>query len=303
MAIATARPRGPSVPKRRRWVPAVAATSPALLWYAAFMIIPLVSMFVLSLFEWNNLLATPTFTGLDNFARVLTDPIIRTATKNSVLYVVVSLVVMIPLAFLLGYFLSRKPPGYRVLSIIFFTPAIVSVSARAMMFSGMYQPEGVINKILGFVGLDGLSHVWLADGKTALWAIIGVELWAGIGFTGVIFASALTANPEEVYEAAQLDGARTWTMVWRIAYPMTREFVGLMTMLQFLWLLLMSAQNVLLLTKGGPGSSSMTLAYYLYDQAFVSTRLGYSQAIGVILFFIGFGGMFLIRRAFRTKET
>lgn len=303
MAVVTMRPSSPGARKRRRWVPAVAATSPALLWYVVFMIGPLVSMFALSLFEWNNLLATPSFDGLGNFERLLADPIILTATKNSVLYVGVSLGVMIPPAFLLGYFLSRKPPGYRVLSVIFFTPAIVSIAARAMMFTGMYQPEGIINKFLQFVRLDGLTRNWLADGSTALWSIIAVELWAGIGFTGVIFAGALAAIPEEIYEAARLDGARTWTIIWRIAYPMTRHFVGLMTMLQFLWLLLGSAQNVLLLTKGGPGSSSMTLAYYLYDQAFVSTRLGYSQAIGVVLFFVGFVGMLGIRMAFRTKET
>jgi multiple sugar transport system permease protein len=305
MAVAATGLRVPSARRPRRWVrvPAVAAISPALVWYAAFMIAPLVGMFVLSLFEWDNLLATPTFAGPANFERVLTDPIVRTAAVNSILYVGVSLVVMIPLAFLLGYFLSRKPPGYRILSVIFFTPGIVSVSARAMMFTGVYQPEGILNKALVSLRLGGLSRNWLADEHTALWAIIGVEVWAGIGFTGVIFAAALTAIPEEIFEAARLDGATTWAIIWRVAYPMTRDFVGLMTMLQFLWLLLVSAQNVLLLTQGGPGSSSMTLSYYLFDQAFVSTRMGYSQAIGVVLFIVGFAGMLLIRGAFRTKET
>jgi multiple sugar transport system permease protein len=83
---------------------------------------------------------------------------------------------------------------------------------------------------------------------------------------------------------------------------MTRQFVGVMLMLQFLWLLLTSAQNVLLLTEGGPGSVSMTLSYLLFDQAFVSTRVGYSQAIGVVLFLVGLAGMFLIRTAFRRAD-
>lgn len=145
MAVTPVKPPVPGARRQRRWAPAVAATSPALLWYAAFLVVPLVSMFALSLFAWNNLLTIPTFTGLANFEHILTDPVIRTATVNSVLYVGVSLTVMIPLAFLLGYFLSRKPPGYRVLSVIFFTPAIVSVSARAMMFTGIYQPDGIVN--------------------------------------------------------------------------------------------------------------------------------------------------------------
>jgi multiple sugar transport system permease protein len=282
----------------RRWAPALLTTSPALLWFSTFMIGPLVAMFVLSMTEWNSLLADPAWLGFDNFRRVFEDPIIRTAAKNSVMQLTFSLALMIPLAFLLGFFLSRKPRGYRIFSIILFTPAIVSASARAVMFKGIYQPNGIVNKALDFVGLDSWKHIWLADQSTSLWTIVAVDVWAGIGFTGVIFAAALTSVSEEIYEAARIDGIGTWGLIWKIAFPITKDFVRLMTMLQFLWLFLGSAQNVLLLTKGGPGDSSMTLSYYLYDRAFVSQQLGYSQAIGVVLFFVGVTGMLLIRGAF-----
>jgi multiple sugar transport system permease protein len=280
----------------------IALTGPALLWYGLFMVVPLVSMFYLGMLEWNSLIAAPRFAGLANFGRVLGDPIFWTAVRNTAVHLVATLPVMIPLAFLLGYFLSRRPPGYRVLSVIFFTPAIVSVSTRAMLFTGIYQQDGILNAFLRAIGLSEFTHTWLADPATALWTIVIVDLWAGIGFTGVIFAAALSAISDDIYEAARLDGASTWTVIWRIAYPMTRQFVGVMLMLQFLWLLLTSAQNVLLLTEGGPGSVSMTLSYLLFDQAFVSTRVGYSQAIGVVLFLVGLAGMFLIRTAFRRAD-
>jgi multiple sugar transport system permease protein len=280
----------------------LALTGPALIWFVVFMIAPLVSMFYLATLGWSSLLAPPRFAGLGNFMRMIGDPIFATALRNSAVHLVATLPVMIPLAFLLGYFLSRKPPGHRILAVIFFTPALISVSARAMIFAGVYQPDGMLNALLRAIGLGSATHNWLADSSTALWTIIAVDIWAGIGFTGVLFGAALSAISEDVYEAARLDGASTWTIVWRIAYPMSREFVGVMTMLQFLWILLSSAQNVLLLTQGGPGSTSLTLSYLLYDQAFVSTQIGYSQAIGVMLFVVGLTGMLLIRRAFRQVD-
>lgn len=275
---------------------------PALAWYAIFMVGPLVAMLVLSLFQWNGLISKPQFAGLANFAYLFQDQILRTATINTVIYVVVGLLLIIPLGFLLGFFLSRRPRGHGILSIILFTPWIVSASARAMMFTGLYQPNGAINTVLSSIGLGDLERLWLADPATALGAVIATEAWAGIGATGVIFASALGRIPEEVYEAARLDGASVWREIISIAYPMSKDFIGLMTMLQFLWLFLGSAGTVLLLTNGGPGSATMTLSFYLYDQAFISGRIGYSQAIGVAGLFVGLVGMGLIRLLFRTKD-
>jgi multiple sugar transport system permease protein len=290
-------------PRRGERLAIVALTGPALVWFAVFMIVPLLSMFYVALLRWDAVLADREFAGLRNFREMAHDPVFHAAARNTALLIGVVLPVMIPLAFLLGFFLSRKPPGYRVLSVIFFTPALISASARAMIFVGVYQPDGILNGVLDTVGLDALKRVWLANGSTALWTIVGVELWSGIGFTAVIFAAALGAVPAEIYEAARTDGATTWQVIWRVAYPISRPFVGLMTMLQFLWLLLANAQNVLLLTKGGPGSSSMTLGYLLYDQAFVSGHLAYSQAIGVVLFGVGLLGMLLIRYAFREDKS
>jgi ABC-type sugar transport system permease subunit len=292
------RPRGSGAGER---LALLFFSGPALLWFVIFMIGPLVSMFYLATLDWNSLVSEPAAAGLANFERLLSDPVFRAAIGNTALYLLVAVPMMIPLAFLLGFFLSRRPLGYRLLSIIFFTPALVSASARAMIFLGVYLPDGIINDFLRTIGQDAATRPWLADNATALWSVVAVEIWSGIGFTGVILAARLSGVQEDLYEAARLDGASTWTVIWRIAYPVTRDFVGVMTMLQFLWLLLGSAQNVLLLTHGGPGSASMTLSFYLYNQAFEAGRVGYSQAIGVVLFVVGLAGMLVIRRAFRTS--
>lgn len=296
-ALARARARDTALRWRNR-LALLGLGGPALLWYAVFMVGPLFAMFYLSTQDWNGLLDDRHFTGLKNYTRFFSDPTLLIAIKNSAIQLAFVLLVMVPASFLLGYFLSLRPRGYRLLSILFFTPALMSASARAMMFLGIYAPDGIINSVLRAVGLAGLTRLWIADNTTALGAIIAVDLWSGIGFTAVVFAARLSAIPQELYEAADIDGARQWHKIWQIAYPITRDFVGITAMLQFIWTL-GGAANVLLITRGGPGNASVTLGFMLYAEAFQSQHLGYSQAIGVFIFVVGLLGMFLIRRAFR----
>lgn len=290
-------PRG----RRRDRLALLAFAAPAVIWFMVFMVGPLLNVFYLSMVDWPGLLADRTFVGLDNFGSIFEDPVIRVAAGNTATQVLVVLPTMIVLAFMLGYFLSLRPPGYKVLSVIFFTPALISLPARAMMFVGVYMPDGIVNSLLRTVGLDEWTRVWLADTTTAFPAVLAIDLWAGIGFTAVLFAARISGIVHDVYEAADIDGASHWTKMWRVTFPMILGYVGVLTMLQFLWLLLSSAQNILLLTKGGPGNETMTLSYYLYDQAFESAAIGYSQAIGVVLFTIGLVGMLAIRRVLRER--
>ncbi|MCZ7554333.1 MAG: sugar ABC transporter permease [Anaerolineales bacterium] len=171
-----------------------------------------------------------------------------------------------------------------------------------MMFYGIYMPEGILNAVLRLLGLSAWTHNWLADPKTVFGSIIFIDIWTGIGFYAVLFFAVLSNLPNELYESARLDGASLWTILWRIAFPLSKGFFGVVTMLHFLWILTSAAQNVLILTKGGPGHYSLTLGYYLYNQAFVTQRLGYSQAIGVFLFIVGMVGLVIIRQIFRQTD-
>lgn len=290
---------------RRRWgetLAFLALAGPAFVWFAVFMLRPFTEMFRLSFRDWYGLLRPSEPIGWGNYSYMLQDPIFWTAARNSVIQIGVALPVMIVLAFTLGFFLSLRPPGYQILSVIFFTPAIISAPVRIMMFLGLYAPDGLINQGLRTIGLDALTRVWAADQSTALGAVISADLWAGVGFTAVLFAAHLSGISKDIFESAELDGATWWVKLWRVAYLISRGYVGVIAMLQFLWLFLSSAQNVLLLTNGGPGNASTTLAFYLYDQAFVASRLGYSQAIGVLLFVFGLVGMLIIRASFRETK-
>ena len=273
--------------------------APAVLVFALIMLWPLGNMFYLSLVKWRGLLKPKTFVGLDNFVRLINDRHFHRALKNTGLHLLVSMPgVMIP-SFILGFFLSLHRRGYRLLRTIFFAPAIVSVTAIAMMFAAVYLPDGILNTLLRSVGLDSLTRVWLGNRSTVLLAVVMIDLWGGIGYYAVLFSAALSSVPPELYESALLDGAGHWTSMWRIGFPLVLDFFGVATMLHLLWILLGAAQRVLLLTGGGPGDYSLTLGYYMYEQAFSAYQLGYSQALGVAIFVIGVAGMLLIRRATR----
>ena len=272
---------------------------PAALLFAAFMLYPLYYMAHVSTLDWRGLTRQSSFAGIENYVKLLADERFFIALKQTGIFAFTSLPVVFPLSFALGFFLSQRPPGYRILRVVFFTPAIMSLAAQSMMFVGIYMPDGIINTLLRAVGLDSLTRIWLGNTSTVLAAVIAIYYWGATGWLAVLFFASLSNLPEELFEAALMDGANYWTRMWRIAFPLTMDFFGVMLMLEFIGTIAGSAQTVLLLTNGGPGTHSLVLGYLLYEQAFTMHRLGYSQAIGVFVFVIGLAGMLLIRRATR----
>ncbi|MEV8225113.1 sugar ABC transporter permease [Streptomyces sp. NPDC079167] len=297
--------RGPVTPPlsapttKRRTQGGVILAVPALVWYLVFMVGPLVAIFVIAALHWPGMLQPVSFAGTGNIGAVLDDPVFWDAVQNTAVQLVVAVPLMIVGAYMLGYYVAQKPPGHRVLRYLLFIPGLISTPAKAMVFYAVLSPDGLLNGALDKAGLGSLTDAWLASPSTALGSLILLDVWSGIGFTAVLFAARLGSVPDEIGEAAQLDGAGHWRAMWRIHFPVIRDFVGVVTMLQFLWTLFGSAQNVLLLTQGGPGSSSTTLSFLVYQKAFIAADLGYSQTVGVVLFLVGLAGLLTIRRVFR----
>lgn len=281
---------------RRQRITFLLLVFPALLWFLIFMLWPLGNMFYISTMRWDGLALPQKFIFLDNFIRFFKDPNIAIALRNTAIHMFFGIFGVIPFAFMLGFFLSLRKPGFRVLRTIFFIPAMISVAAMAMIFLGLYRPDGMLNSFLNLVGLSSFTRIWLANKATALGAIIAIDIWSGIGFYSVLYFAALSNIPGELYEAALLDGAEYWTLMWKIAFPLVLDFTGVVIILQFLYILSGAAQNIILLTQGGPGNATLTLGYYLYNQAFLTQRLGYSQAIAVLVFFVGIAVILMVRR-------
>ena len=275
---------------------------PAIFWYAFFTIGPLLAMFYIALLDWPGLVAPNRFVGLSNFEELISDEVFWQAFRNSLIQIAVVLPILLPTSFMLGYYLSHKPAGHRLLRVILFTPALISLSAKSTMFLAIFAPLGLINSSLELVGLAEFSKPWLASSSTAFGTVMVVELWGGIGFTAILFAARLSGVSPDVFEAAELDGAGHWKRMWAIAFPICREYFGVVLMLQFIWVMFGSAGLILLLTKGGPGNYSTNLSFLVYDTAFSQQQIGYSQAVAVALFVVVVAGIALIRFSFRSKE-
>jgi multiple sugar transport system permease protein len=286
----------------RRNLGDLAMAVPAIVWYLIFMIGPLASVFYISLLDWPGLISPSRYTGFDNFARLAQDEVFWAAVRNTVVQMGLGLPVITVCGFMLGYYLTLGPRGLTLLRIALFTPALISLSARAMIFLAVLSPNGLINGVLGAAGGGRWTHAWLAEQSTALASVILVDVWAGVGFTAVLFSARLSTVSTEQYEAAYIDGAGHWRRMASIAFPIIKSYFGVLTMLQFLWMLFGSAGSILLLTHGGPGNDSTTLSFMMYDEAFSQAHVGYSQAIGVVLFVVGIAGMIAIRRMFRPSH-
>jgi ABC-type sugar transport system permease subunit len=279
----------------------VLLAAPSILWYLFFTIGPLLAMFVVAFMDWGGLAAPASFNGAGNFHTLIGDPRVLTALKNTAIQLLASLPVMMFAAFMLGYFLNLKLPGHRVFRVIMFIPALISLSALGMLFIAVLGPTGLVNSALEEVGLTSWSDAWLADPKTAMICLVGITIWSGTGFTAILFAARLSAIDDDIYAAAELDGANHWAKMWQVAYPIAREYFGVLTMLQYLWTLFGSAGLILLLTRGGPGEATSTLSWLVWRFGFRQPEIGYSQTIGLVLFVLGVGGLLIIRRVFRAR--
>lgn len=272
---------------------------PSTIWYLIFTVGPLIAMFYIAFLDWKGIASKPTWAGWANFERMFSDERVAGALGNTAVHLFASLPLMMVLSFMLGYFLNLKLPGHRILRVIMFIPALISISSLGMMFIAVLGPVGLVNGILAQFDIPGTA--WLADPDTAMPALIAITIWSGTGFNAILFAARLSAIDDEIYNAADLDGAGHWQKMWGIAFPISLDYFGVLTMLQFLWTFFGSAGLILILTQGGPGTATETLSWLVFRFGWSDSQVGYSQALGILLFVIGVIGMLLIRRVLRAR--
>ncbi|QRP46304.1 carbohydrate ABC transporter permease [Amycolatopsis sp. FDAARGOS 1241] len=262
---------------------------------------PALQGFYLSLTKWDGVSA-PEFVGLGNYAEMFTDDIFGTAALDTVIWLVLfgglSAVGGLGLAMLLNR--DRKGVGFYRAAL--FTPVVFSLVATALIWQVIYQPDGVFNKILGGLGLSSWEHPWLADPKTALYAVLVPALWRQLGYVMVLYLAGLKGIDPALYEAARLDGATAWQQFRHVTWPQLRS-VNSVVLSVIIIDSLRSFDVVWSMTKGGPYHSSELLSTYMYSTAFQSLRLGYASALAVVIFVLAFGVIvtYLVR-AFREDQ-
>jgi len=257
--------------------------APQLLGILAFVILPLGLVVYFSLHEWNVLAGTFTFVGAENFERFLTDKQIAPVMQATAVFSISLVIANIALALLLAILLNRTVRGMTFFRTLFFSPVVVSLVAWTIVWGFLFQDNGGINGMLEVIGIDGPN--WLREGPTAMASVVIVQVFKNVGLNMVLFLAALQGVPQELQEAARVDGAPPRTVFRYITIPMISPTILLTFIITIVGSLQVFAQ-IAVLTQGGPGISTTVLIYYLYQQAFLFGQFGYGSVLSLVLFVI-----------------
>jgi multiple sugar transport system permease protein len=264
---------------------------PLLAIFGVFSWFPIIRAFVMSVQE-TNLVSDPTFVGLDNFARVVADPVFSTAIGNTAYFALLALVVGFPIPIILAVIMSEVRRGKGLYSALAYLPVVVPPVVSVLLWRFFFDAgrNGVFNTILGWVGLGPLP--WLQDATSAMPSIVMEATWAAAGGTVIIYLAALLSVPPELYDAAEVDGASIWQKIWHVTLPHLRGVLFVTLILQ----LIATAQlftEPFLFTGGGPANATITVLLLIYHYAFQNSLGGeYGMAAALSVMLAAFLGLF-----------
>lgn len=277
---------------------------PAVILTLMFTIWPTVQALYLSFTNATSLGLNNKFVGPDNYIYMFHDKsfiqaLINTAKLMAVVPVI-TIFCSLVLAFVLNQCKLKEMVLYRTL---FYFPNIVSLTVVGIIWSFVFHPNvGIVNKILGAVGLESLQRSWLGDSKTALWCIAFTLLWQAAGYYMVMHIAAMDGISPEIYESATLDGASAWRKLISITMPLMKDIIGITFVLALSGTINLSFVLSQVMTGGGPNGASSVLLQYMYTQGFVNGNFGYAMAITVFTLAISVALSMLSRKLTDASE-
>lgn len=277
-----------------------ALLSPWMIAFALFGLYPFAFSLLVSFTDYSPLRGSEwNWVGLRHYLRALADPDLWNALRNTGIFVVGT--IPFTTAAALGLALAVQPAfrGRTLFRVGFFLPSVVSVVVLSLVFKGLYASNGSLNAALSALGLP--TPAWLQDPNTALAAIMAMDVWAACGYYMLIFLAGLEAIPEELHDAAKLDGASAWTRFTHITLPLLRPTMLFVVVVNTIRSLQIFAE-IFVMTRGGPLGSTTTVVFHLYEQAFGRFELGYASAIAWLLFLLSMGLAWLQMRALASRE-
>ena len=248
--------------------------APGILIYGVFFILPVLIGVWYSFTNWNFTRAD--FVGLMNYKNIISDPSIKRALLNTIIFTVVTTVGKVGLGLALAVFLNRKLHLRNYLRGISFFPAIISTVAVGIVFTAILHPYGLLNQFFRALGLDFLAKNWLTDTKLALLSVCGVEIWKWSGFNMVIILAGLQAVPPEYQEAATIDGANAWQRFWRVTFPLilpafnnafVNSLIGGLKVFDI----------IVATTNGGPGVTTQVMNTMIYRSFSFNMPVSYTH--------------------------
>ncbi len=255
---------------------------PNLIGFLVFLVFPILSAIYLTFTDWD-LGATPVFNGLANFRAMINDDIFRKAFGNTFYYTFVAVPTGVFLAFCLALGVNRPMRGVFAFRLIYFLPHVTLTVAAAIVWAWIYHPEfGIINYLLGrLFNIQGPN--WLFNSKSAMPALIIMSNWKGIGYAMLIFLAGLQGIPQELYEAAIMDGANGWYRLIRITIPMLSPTTFFVLTTSFIGAF-QGFDQFYIMTQGGPSFATTTLVLHIFNNGFSYFKMGYASAMAFVLF-------------------
>ncbi|MEL6929774.1 MAG: sugar ABC transporter permease [Cyanobacteria bacterium J06600_6] len=252
---------------------------------------PAVQAFALSFTRYEyDITQAPEWIGWENFKRLGQDQVFWQTIRNTLVYLigVVPVLVIAPLG--LAIIVNQKLKGINWFRTAFYTPVVISMVVAGIAWKALYTENGILNQFLRQLGFDGIP--WLTNPDWAIWSVMLVTIWKGLGYYMVIYLAGLQSISPELYEAAAIDGSDSWQKHLDITLPLMRPYLFLVAVISAI-----SAtkvfEEIFIMTQGGPRNSSKTVVYYLYERAFQDLDISYACTIGLVLF-LGILGLSII---------
>ena len=290
-------------PRRKRFNPTPwLFLAPAIFFFLFYVIIPIGQSITISFYEWDGL-GEKTWIGVQNYIDLLDDDSFYVSLKNNIIWLILYLIV-IPAGLFLALFLNQTVTGIRLYKSLFFFPFVISNVVVGLIFSWFYAPDfGILPKIIGF--FSGTELAILADETFVTYGIIGAGLWPQIAYCMILYLTGLNSINPELVEAARLDDAKGFKMLWHVILPQLRPATFIAIVITVIGAL-RSFDLIAIMTVGGPWGSSRVLSYFMFEQSLseYGTAMGYGAAIAVVLFAIMmvFITMFIVRMIIQERN-
>jgi putative chitobiose transport system permease protein len=256
---------------------------PAILILGITVFLPALQAFSLSFTRYEyDLTQTPQWVGWENFQRLWQDEVFWLTIKNTLLYLLAVVPILATVPLMLAILVNQKLPAIHWFRTAFYTPVVISMVVAGIAWKALYTQNGLLNQFLKQLGIaNGIP--WLTDPNLAIWSVMLVTIWKGLGYYMVIYLAGLQSISPELYEAAAIDGSDGWQKHLDITLPLMRPYLFLVGVISAI-----SAtkvfEEIYIMTQGGPRNSSKTVVYYLYERAFQDLDISYACTIGLVLF-------------------
>lgn len=258
--------------------------APALIIYVGLVVWPLIQAFQFSFYRWSGLSSFATFVGTDNFKELAHDSVFWRSLEHNIALLVIGGIVIVGVSLISAHLLTEKSTSSRLLRGVILFPQMMSLTVVAILWMFIFNPQfGILTGVMNALHLSKYTQTWLANPATALPAVGIAFAWFAIGFYAMLFSAGLKTIPDEVKEAAKLDGADGWKNFRLVTWPMLWS-IKRIVLVHLTILVLNVFVLVYLMTNGGPDRATEVLLTYLYERAFQDSQLGYATAIAVANF-------------------